>query len=97
MIRDASVKELLRRVETRCAIGGGAMPGVDMESLGVSVEIPGVGADDIHESFLAAAVPVVGAVSGGRYIIDFFTVTEDDLGDLASAVETVISHYRGSK
>lgn len=95
MIRDTSSKDIVRRVETRCAIGGGAMPGVDMESIGVSVEIPGVGADDIYESFLSAAVPVVGAVSGGRYIIDFFTITDGDLRDLAGVVEGIIARFRG--
>ncbi len=95
LVKAPSSKEALRRVETRCAIGGGAMPGVGLESLGVSMELPGVGADELYESFLAANVPVVGAVHDGRYIIDFFTIRDRDLPDLAAAFDLVIARFGG--
>ena len=73
------------------------MPGIDLESLGVVVDIPGTGADDIYEAFLSAAVPVVGAVSEGRYVVDFFTVGDGELKDLAAAAGTVIARFRGNE
>jgi L-seryl-tRNA(Ser) seleniumtransferase len=73
------------------AFGGGSMPGVEIPSLGIGIDMPGVKPDDIYSFFLDRDVPVLGLVSGDRFILDMMTVLEDDIPLLAGAIDELIS------
>ena len=88
-------KRLVRRVNTVSTVGGGTMPGYRLESRGVSIEAPGLSADEMYAAFLAAPVPVVGFIAEGRFLLDFRTVLDDDVPAAAAAVDAVLA--RGTR
>jgi L-seryl-tRNA(Ser) seleniumtransferase len=74
--------------------GGGSMPGVELESTGVEINIPGMKPDEINDYFLSCSPPVAGTVREDRYVIDFYTVFERDIVCIADAAEMLINTNR---
>jgi L-seryl-tRNA(Ser) seleniumtransferase len=95
-IKSPGKKQILKRIETQSTIGGGAMPGFHMESMGVQIDVPGISAEDIHSAFISADVPVVGTIIDGHYTLDFRTVLDIDVPAIAGVVERLIARYNGS-
>ena len=84
-------KSIMKKVKTRCAYGGGSMPGEELDSFGVEIAMPGMSPDDIYDHFVSCTPPVVGTVRDGRYVIDMFTIHERDMKELAEAVKTLVN------
>jgi len=80
--------------ETKAVYGGGSMPGVELDSFGIELDLPGMKPDDISEFFLSQTPPVLGTVRDGRFVIDFYTVFEKDIADLADAMELLIGKVK---
>ncbi len=95
IIRHPEKARLIRRTSTMSTIGGGAMPGYRLESRGVSIVVPGRGADDIYAALLAAPVPVVGIIADGAFILDFRTILDPDVPAAAAAVDAILSGGTG--
>ena len=64
------------------------MPGQEIDSLGVEVNVPGMSPDEVYDYFLSGTPPVTGVVQEGKFILNFLTVFERDLGDLAEMVKS---------
>lgn len=77
---------------TRAAYGGGSMPGVELESTGVEITVPGMKPDEINDYFLSCTPPIAGTVRDDRYVIDFYTVFERDVECIADAAEILIKN-----
>jgi len=75
---------------TKAAYGGGSMPGVELESSGVEVNIRGMKPDEISDYFFSCTPPIAGTVHDDKYIIDFYTVFERDIQYIADAAEILI-------
>lgn len=86
----AEAKTSMKKMKTRCAYGGGTMPGEELDSFGVEISAAGLTPDEIYDHFVSCIPPVIGTVRDGKYIIDLFTVNERDLKDLAEAVKSLI-------
>jgi len=80
----------LKKVRVQGTFGGGSMPGQQIESYGIEVEVPGRSPDDIYDYFLSCRPPVTGVVQEGRFILNFLTVFEKDMKELAAAVKGLV-------
>jgi L-seryl-tRNA(Ser) seleniumtransferase len=87
----AEAKSFMKKVKTRCAYGGGSMPGEELDSFGVEIALPGMSPDEIYDHFVSCTPPVVGTVRDGRYVIDMFTVHERDMKVLAETVKQLVN------
>lgn len=74
----------------KAAYGGGSMPGIELESSGIEIKIPGMKPDEINDYFLSCVPPVAGTVRDDKYVIDFYTVFERDIECIADAAESLI-------
>jgi len=92
-IKNPVKKQIIKRIRTQSAVGGGAMPGFQMESMGVQIDVVGVGAEEIHSSLISDSVPVVGTIIDGHYVLDFRTILETDVPYAAAAVDRVITRH----
>jgi L-seryl-tRNA(Ser) seleniumtransferase len=90
-LKNPEARRFIGNIATMAAFGGGSMPGVEIPSLGIGIDMPGVKPDDIYSFFLDRDVPVLGLVSGDRFILDMMTVLEDDIPLLAGAIDELIS------
>lgn len=75
---------------TRAAYGGGSMPGIELESSGIEIKIPGMKPEEINDFFLSWAPPIAGTVRSDKYVIDFYTVFQRDIEDIADAAEMLV-------
>jgi len=87
----ADPKKYMKKVKTRCAYGGGSMPGEELDSFGVEISLPGLYPDEIYDHFVSFIPPVVGTVRDGKYVIDMFAVHETDMKELAEAVKILVN------
>ena len=73
-------------VPTRAAVGGGAFPGVELESRGVALDPGNVSASTLAARLRAHPVPVVGVVHKGRVVLDVRALLHGDDAVIADAV-----------
>jgi len=83
---------ILKKVKTRCAYGGGSMPGEELDSFGVEISLPGLSPDDIYDYFVSCTPPVVGTVRDGRYVVDMYTIHERDMKPLAEDINSMLNN-----
>jgi L-seryl-tRNA(Ser) seleniumtransferase len=86
-LKNPEAQAFIGNIATMAAFGGGSMPGVEIPSLGMGIDIPGMKPDDIYSFFLDREVPVLGLISGDRFILDMMTVLDDDIPLIASAID----------
>ena len=77
-------------VPTKAAVGGGAFPGVLLESTGVALAPEGLTASVLAERLRRADPPVVALVARGRIVLDLRTVNPDEEAALVRAVTTAL-------
>lgn len=87
-------KSILSKVKVRGTFGGGSMPGKMIESSGVEVNVPGMPPDAVYDYFLSCTPPVTGVVQEGKFILNFLTVFERDMKELAAAVKELAGENR---
>ncbi len=96
---DARARALLARlpaiaqaalVTTRAAVGGGAFPGVEIESRGVALAPGGTSPDTLAARLRRRAVPIVAVVRGGRVELDVRTLLDGDEDEIVTAVERAL-------
>jgi len=92
LMKDRSGEDYCTVRSTRATYGGGSMPGVELESTGVEIFIPGMKPDEINDYFLSCIPRIAGTVRDDRYVIDFYTVFERDIKCIADAAELLIKN-----
>ncbi len=97
LITSAAGRKMLKKTATMSTIGGGAMPGFQMESMGIQFDIPGIGADGIYAALAGADVPVIGVIIDGRYTLDFSAILDGDVAAAAKAVDRIIPLHEGKQ
>jgi L-seryl-tRNA(Ser) seleniumtransferase len=70
-------------------IGGGAMPGAELPSWGITVPTSDV--DDLAERLRHGAIPVIGRIEDDRLVLDMRTVAPSQDDELAELVLTARS------
>lgn len=83
----APENDMLKKVKINGTFGGGSMPGKEIESYGVEVNASGKSPDEVYDYFLSCIPPVTGIVQEGKFILNFLTVFEKDMKNLAAAVK----------
>jgi L-seryl-tRNA(Ser) seleniumtransferase len=83
----ASAPEVKARVvETKSAVGGGALPLAEPVSWAVALDIPNASAERIDQALRHQTPPVVGRIADDRLLLDVRTLRETDLPTVAQAV-----------
>ena len=77
-------------VASRAAVGGGAFPGVELESRGVSLKPAGFTASALAARLRTGSIPVVGVIQGGRVVLDVRALLPGDEEAIAGAVAEAI-------
>ncbi|HEY2806212.1 MAG TPA: hypothetical protein VGI92_10190 [Gemmatimonadales bacterium] len=80
-----------RVVATRSAVGGGAFPGVEIESRGIAIEPARSGADALAELLRRRPVPIVGTVKRGLLILDVRTLQDGDDARIVAALTEIVA------
>ncbi len=97
LIAGPEKKEFLKRIGTKSTIGGGAMPSFQRDSMGIQVDIPGLGADEIYAFLADSEVPLIGVIIDGRFTLDFMTILDDDVPAAAAAVGRLLALNKGKQ
>jgi L-seryl-tRNA(Ser) seleniumtransferase len=70
--------------------GGGSYPLLSLPTTLVAISCEGMPPQEIEARFRTAPVPVIGRISGGRFLLDLRTLQEEDLPYLAGVLKTLI-------
>jgi L-seryl-tRNA(Ser) seleniumtransferase len=90
-IGNASLRELVTLIPLRSTFGGGSMPGIEIESVGVQIDAQGFTAEEIYSAFVTMEIPIVGYILNDRFTIDFRTIYDRDIVYLTKALETFLN------
>ena len=85
-IASPGLKKCITRVSTRATFGGGSMPGEEVESRGLSFDIPGISAEELYSFFIDEPVPVLGKIADDRFCLDFMTVLDRDIPVIVESI-----------
>ncbi len=80
-----------RIIPLQSTFGGGAMPAAEIESVGIGISIEGRSATEIYDHFITWRVPIAGIIADGIFALDFRTVFDRDLRDIAEAFESLFT------
>lgn len=69
-------------VDGRSAIGGGAAPDIQPETMLIALEASGISAEALEEKLRTGKTPVIARIEHDRVVIDLRTVREDEEADL---------------
>jgi L-seryl-tRNA(Ser) seleniumtransferase len=72
-------------------VGGGALPTAELETWAVCLKMPSLGAESIAEALAAGEPCVVGRVQDEAVVIDLRTVQDDEVPELARAIEQAVT------
>jgi L-seryl-tRNA(Ser) seleniumtransferase len=71
------------------AVGGGSAPGIELPTVLVAIDLPGVSCDALEERLRALDPPVITRIESDRVVLDLRTVFDDQdlpLGDVLSGL-----------
>ncbi|MCP4134892.1 MAG: L-seryl-tRNA(Sec) selenium transferase [bacterium] len=88
-------KEYLTKIPTMSTFGGGTLPALEIESVGINVDIPSYKPAELYSRFLNLDIPIVGTVIDDRFCIDAMTILEEDIQIVADALEKLLHISRG--
>jgi L-seryl-tRNA(Ser) seleniumtransferase len=69
--------------------GGGSYPLLSLPTTLIAISREGMPPQEIEKRFRSAPVPVIGRISGGRFLLDLRTVQEEDVPHLVAALDTL--------
>ena len=69
--------------------GGGSYPLLSLPTILIVVSCEGMSVHEIEARFRAAPVPVIGRISGGRFLLDLRTLQEEDVPYVAEALKSL--------
>jgi seryl-tRNA(Sec) selenium transferase len=77
-------------IPLRSTFGGGSLPGIEIDSVGVQIDAQGFTAEEIYNAFVAMEIPIIGYILNDRFTIDFRTIYDRDIVYLTKALETLL-------
>ncbi len=92
-LREAADKAACRVaiVDTVSRVGGGAMPEQNLPSRAVALQPVTISVSRLERRLRNLAVPVIGRIEDDRFLLDMRTVADDEVGQLAGALATVLA------
>lgn len=86
----SEVRPHIRRINSKTAFGGGAMPDKVLPDYGIAIAIDGKKATDIATHMVSQPVPIVGYIQNDVFTINFRTIPDDDIGNVANAINSLV-------
>ncbi|MDH7554834.1 MAG: L-seryl-tRNA(Sec) selenium transferase [Spirochaetota bacterium] len=83
------VKPYVQRINSKTAFGGGAMPDKVLPDYGIAIAIDGKKASDIATHMVSQPVPIIGYIQNDVFTINFRTILDDDIGNVADAINSL--------
>ncbi|MGB4269034.1 MAG: L-seryl-tRNA(Sec) selenium transferase [Spirochaetota bacterium] len=83
------VKPYIQRINSKTAFGGGAMPDKVLPDYGIAIAIDGKKAGDIATHMVSQPVPIIGYIQNDVFTINFRTVLDGDIGNVADAINSL--------
>ncbi len=68
-------------------VGGGALPLESLQSFAVALEARGMSASGLEKKMRSAAVPVIGRIENGEFLLDVRTIADSEMLDVTSALQ----------
>jgi len=90
-VKNSHKSEYCRKTGTRATFGGGALPTMEIVSMGISIDVPVMKPDDVAAFFLEGKVPILGTVTDGRFMLDVMTVFDRDTDLIAGRIDDLLS------
>jgi L-seryl-tRNA(Ser) seleniumtransferase len=78
-----------RVIKVRSEIGGGALPGQELESFGVALKSDRFDAEDISEHFRGYEPPIFGRILRDTFVLDMRTVAPHEARQILGCVQTL--------
>ena len=78
-----------KTVSSAAQVGGGTLPGQDIESFAVALSLSGQGPDALAAKLRAGEVPIIGRIVKDRLLLDMRTVEEAELPLVAEALAAI--------
>jgi L-seryl-tRNA(Ser) seleniumtransferase len=82
----------------RCAIvdvasqaGGGSLPLLEMPSFAVSLDISGLGPNDIEAALRNQPIPIIGRIESDRFVMDVRTLCDAEIDIIAASIARIAS------
>ncbi|HPX91035.1 MAG TPA: L-seryl-tRNA(Sec) selenium transferase, partial [Spirochaetota bacterium] len=76
----------IEKIPTKATYGGGSMPGIEIDSYGLKLKIPGYSPDDLYDYFLNNIPPILGTIRENSFVIDLFAIFDKDIKDIANSI-----------
>lgn len=92
-VKHDNKSEHLAKIKTKATFGGGALPGYRLQSAGICLnDIP----TEAALNFLRGRpLPVIGGAVDGVAVLDMMTLFEDEIGDVAAALDALLEKFYG--
>ncbi|HON17448.1 MAG TPA: L-seryl-tRNA(Sec) selenium transferase [Spirochaetota bacterium] len=81
----------IEKIPTKATYGGGSMPGIEIDSYGLKLKIPGYSPDDLYDYFLNNIPPILGTIRENSFVIDLFTIFDKDIKDISKAIKELLA------
>ena len=94
-IKSENRKELVQRLPLKSIFGGGTLPTLKIESIGIQIDIPGLKGEEIYNRLLFEEVPIVGYILNDQYTLDLRTINDEDIPYLSGIIDRLIEEYSG--
>jgi len=82
---------VLRVVPTASRVGGGALPEYNLDSWAVEIQPIDADVTTLEQDFRKLEVPVIGRIEHDRFLLDFKTVQDHEITELADILATYFS------
>jgi L-seryl-tRNA(Ser) seleniumtransferase len=84
------VKPFVQRINSKTAFGGGAIPDKVLPDYGIAIAIDGKKAGDIATHMVSQPVPIIGYIQNDIFTINFRTILDDDIVNVAEAINSLL-------
>ncbi len=84
-------RKFAKTISVKSTFGGGAMPAAELASFGIVLSANGLSPQDIYDRFITWRVPIAGIIAENAFMLDFRTLFDGDLQEIAYAFETILT------
>lgn len=86
LLKEKGFKGKVKIIRDETEVGGGALPLQTLPTYCVSVKIDGLSETEIDSGLRNFYPPIIGRIKNGNYLIDVFTVFEDEIPKIVEAL-----------
>jgi L-seryl-tRNA(Ser) seleniumtransferase len=86
-----SAKVTVNQIDTKAQIGGGSLPGQDIPSVGLTIKLNNMTAEEIELAFRSLSIPILGYIEKDNYILDMRTLLPGDEDIIIKSITELVS------